>query len=654
MNRLRKPESGLFEIVTIAGFYFFTILFLEAFVRLSIFRSIRWADAGLVLLFSLAFSTFLTMITAIFAKYQKAAMAVLLFLIVFLFGSQLFYFSSFKTFYTVYSLFHGTQVVEFYREIIILIQKNWWWLIILSMPMVIFFLIKKNMPKLVLRKEMFALLICVTLLFHVLGLFVVNRDPKDPSSAYDSYYYHEYPVDSVDRLGVLTNFRIDVKRAIIDVLPYIKNREREPEIIVDPNDPGEPNKEKEYNVLEIDFEKLIETAANDTLKDMHRYFSNVRPTNKNDKTGIYEGYNLIVIVAESFSHYAVRPDITPTLYYMANNGYVFTDFYNPVWGVSTSDGEYVANTGLIPKAGVWSLAASGANDMRYTLGNQLRPLGYKTTAFHDHTYNYYKRDISHPNMGYDYYGVGKGLVMDNTWPRSDLQMMEITVDRYIQSQPFHTYYMTVSGHQFYTFIGNQMASKNKAVVADLPFSSNVRAYLATQVELDRALEYLLRRLREEGIADKTLIAISADHYPYGLATEEINELAGYKVDQTFELYRSSLILYVDGMEKPVVVNKPVSSLDIVPTISNLMGLTYDSRLYMGQDVFSDNTPLVIFVDRSFITEKGRYSAKTKTFYWNDGYTQDEEYVKNMIKFVNAKFYYSAKILERDYYKIVLP
>ncbi len=654
MNRVRKPESGLIEIVTIAGFYFVTILFLEAFVRFSIFRSIRWSDWGLVLLFSLAFSTFLTMATAIFVRFQKAAMAMLLFLIVFLVGSQLFYYSSFKTFYTVYSLFHGTQVVEFYREIIILIQKNWWWLIILSMPMVIFFLIKKNMPKLIIRKEMFALLICVTLLFHVIGLFVINRDPKDPASPYDAYYYHEYPVDSVDRLGVLTNFRIDVKRAIIDVLPYIKNREREPEIIIDPNDPEDPNEEKEYNVLEIDFEKLIEMAANDTLKDMHRYFSNVRPTNKNDKTGIYEGYNLIVIVAESFSHYAVREDVTPTLYHMANNGYVFTDFYNPVWGVSTSDGEYVANTGLIPKAGVWSLAASGANDMRYTMGNQLRPLGYTTMAFHNHTYNYYKRDISHPNMGYDYYGVGKGLVMENTWPRSDLQLMEITVDRYITSQPFHTYYMTVSGHQFYTFIGNQMANKNKAVVADLPFSSNVRAYLATQVELDRALEYLLRRLREEGIADKTLIAISADHYPYGLQPEEINELAGYKVDHTFELYRSSLILYVDGMEQPVVVNKPVSSLDIVPTIANLMGLTYDSRLYMGQDVFSDNSPLVIFVDRSFITEKGRYSSKTKTFYWNDGYTQDEEYVKNMIKFVNAKFYYSAKILERDYYKIVLP
>ena len=107
------------------------------------------------------------------------------------------------------------------------------------------------------------------------------------------------------------------------------------------------------------------------------------------------------------------------------------------------------------------------------------------------------------------------------------------------------------------------------------------------------------------------------------------------------------------MENPVVIDKPVSSLDIIPTIANLMGLEYDSRLYMGLDIFSDNQPLVIFVDRSFITEKGRYSAKTKTFYWNDGYSEDEEYIMNMIKYVNAKFFYSAKILEQDYYQVVL-
>jgi phosphoglycerol transferase MdoB-like AlkP superfamily enzyme len=513
-------------------------------------------------------------------------------------------------------------------------------------------LLKKRLPKLIIRRELILLLVSVTFFFHVIGLLTINFGSKDNGTPYDAYYYHEYPIDSVSQLGLLTSIRIDVKRMIIDVLPFMENMERQPDDIVDPNDPDDHKDDIEYNVLEIDWKQLIEMAKNDTIKDMHEYFSNVRPTNKNDMTGIYEGYNLILITAEGFSHYAVREDTTPTLYHMANNGYVFNNFYNPVWGVSTSDGEYVATTGLIPKAGVWSLPVSGENYMPYTMGNHLRPLGYKTMAFHNHTYSYYKRDISHPNMGYDYYGVGNGLVMDNRWPRSDLQMMEITVDRYIDNQPFHTYYMTVSGHLLYTFTGNSMAAKNKAVVENLSYSSNVRAYLATQVEFDRAMEYLLNRLREAGIADKTLIAISADHYPYGLQPEEINELAGFIVDKTFEQYRSKFILYVDGMERPVVIDKPVSSLDIIPTIANLMGLDYDSRLYMGQDMFSDNQPLIIFVDRSFITEKGRYSAKTKTFYWNDGYVEDEQYVKNMIKYVNAKFFYSAKILEQDYYQVV--
>lgn len=656
MIRTKRPESGLNEILAVCGFYLFSILFLEVFLKLNTLLSVQFSGFLLSLLFSIAFSTLLTLITALFGKYQRGVMIFILIMIILFYGTQLFYFSFFKTFYTVYSMLNGTQVGEFYREIIAMLKNHWLWLPLLSLPLIVYLILRKRMPKLIVRKELVVLLVSVTLFFHIIGLLSINFGSKDNGSPYDAYYYHEYPIDSVRQLGLLTSIRIDIKRMIIEIIPFMENMVRDPGEIVDPNDPNDPNDPKDetkYNVLEIDWQQLIDMAKNDTLKDMHNYFSNVRPTNKNKMTGIYEGYNLILITAEGFSHYAVREDVTPTLYAMANQGYVFTNFYNPVWGVSTSDGEYVATTGLIPKAGVWSLPVSGANYMPYTMGNHLRPLGYKTMAFHNHTYNYYKRDISHPNMGYDYYGVGKGLVMDNRWPRSDLQMMEITVDRYIDSQPFHTYYMTVSGHLLYTFTGNSMAAKNKAVVADLPYSSNVKAYLATQVELDRAMEYLLNRLREAGIADKTLIAISADHYPYGLQPEEINELAGFTVDKTFEQYRSSFILYVDGMETPVVINKPVSSLDIIPTIANLMGLEYDSRLYMGQDMFSDNQPLIIFVDRSFITEKGRYSAKTKTFYWNDGYAEDDEYVNNMIKYVNAKFYYSAKILEQDYYQVVL-
>ena len=145
---------------------------------------------------------------------------------------------------------------------------------------------------------------------------------------------------------------------------------------------------------------------------------------------------------------------------MVHEGYHFTNFYNPIWEVSTSDGEYVACTGLIPKSGVWSFYESGSNKMPFVMGNQLKKLGYKTIAYHNHTYNYYKRHVSHPNMGYEYKGVGNGLKVKKVWPASDLEMLENTIPEYIDEQPFHAYYMTVSGHLRY-ITGNSMALKTE-------------------------------------------------------------------------------------------------------------------------------------------------------------------------------------------------
>ena len=184
---------------------------------------------------------------------------------------------------------------------------------------------------------------------------------------------------------------------------------------------------------------------------MHQYFSSLPPTYKNEYTGKYKGYNLILITAESFSPYAIHKDVTPTLYKMANEGYKFTNFYNPIWEVSTLDGEYVACTGLLPKRNIWSFYKSGSNSMPFVMGNQLNKLGYKTMAYHNHTYDYYERQISHPNMGYEYKGIGNGLELSNAWPRSDLEMLEKTIPEYIDHEPFHTYYMTVSGHMQYNF-----------------------------------------------------------------------------------------------------------------------------------------------------------------------------------------------------------
>ncbi len=408
------------------------------------------------------------------------------------------------------------------------------------------------------------------------------------------------------------------------------------------------------NIIEIDFEDLAENEKNKDIRTLHNYFSSVAATNKNEYTGKFEGYNLIMITAEGFSPYAVHKELTPTLYKLTNEGFIFNNFYTALWQTSTSDGEYTAMTSLIP-VGARSMYLSRKNLMPFALGNQFNCIGIESKAYHNHTYTYYERDKTHPNLGYDFKAKGNGLILDSdVWPGSDLEMVKNTVDEYIQEEPFHIYYLTVSGHMNYTFVGNSMSFKNKDLVKDLPYSSDVRAYLACQIELDRALEELINRLTEAGIADKTVIALSADHYPYGWEKEKLEELAGHEIESNFDIYRNHFILWNPGMTEKIIINKPASSLDIIPTLSNLFGLKYDSRLLMGRDILSDSEPLVILSNRSFITDKVKYNSSTGEVINLSNEELTEDYVKNINAIIKNKFTVSKSILKNDYYRYVFP
>ena len=164
-------------------------------------------------------------------------------------------------------------------------------------------------------------------------------------------------------------------------------------------------------------------------------------------------------------------------------------------------------------------------------------------------------------------------------------MMEASVDDYLSSdQPFHAYYMTFSGHYQYDW-NNPMSLKNKAMAENLPYSEAVQAYVACNNELEKALTYLMERLEEAGVADKTVIVLTNDHYPYGLTIDQFSELAGYEVDETFEKFRNSFICYIPNIE-PIEVDTYCSTVDILPTLLNLFGLNYDSRLLAGRDILS--------------------------------------------------------------------
>ena len=439
------------------------------------------------------------------------------------------------------------------------------------------------------------------------------------------------------------------------------------------------------NVLDIDFDALAEAETdNETIQSMHKYFANVIPSEKNEYTGMFAGKNLILLTAEGFSPYAIDKELTPTLYKLTHEGFVFNNFYQPDWTMSTTGGEFSVTTGLIPNwfngGKVASPLLSASRSMPITLAHLFAPLGYSVPAWHNHTYTYYNRDKYLLNFGYDYKAKDNGLTLahPDLWPESDLEMMEATADSYIDDyvnngKLFHAYYMTVSGHGLYTWAGNKMSAKHRAEVeAKYPdMSEPCQAYLACNMELDLALEYLVDKLEAAGIAGDTLIVMTGDHYPYLIDKygDYYNELRGFEdTENVTSRYRNTLLMWSGCVEEPIVVDTPCSSIDIVPTVCNLFGLEYDSRLYSGRDIFAANyepdqysncMPLVVFANNksqgnSWITAAGTYECSTKTFTPNEGIQleNEEDYVSRVKRLVAAKVNYSKLIIQEDYYKYV--
>lgn len=652
MRKNIKSYSLLFIFIA-------SLFYMEMLLRIRVAE--RFFSPGLLIamIFALPAAVLMFIPCTLFRnKVNRSFAMVFLSIAAVVFTSQLIYNIIFRTYYSIFSMGMASQALDYWRETLIIIGRNFHWVILFFLPVIALAIARDKIPYNKLKWQARTAMVFIVILTQLAGMGMVFASERNPFSAYDLYFRRNYPVLSVERLGLLTTMRLDCQRLALGWTPPL-------ELPPDADQPVFfPGKTKEryeptpvdYNIIEIDFKALYTQEDDEDIADIHRHFTRVAPTEKNEYTGLYEGYNLILITAEAFSTWAVREDITPTLYKMVHEGYQFSNFYTPIWGNSTSDGEYVACTSLLPKLNVWSFYRSGENYMPFAMGNQLAPLGYETRAYHNHTYTYYKRHISHPNMGYEYKGMGNGLEMTEIWPPSDLEMMELTVPEYINREPFHAYYMTVSGHLLYSFSGHQIAYRNRHLVEHLPYSEPVQAYLAANIELDLAMEHLLNELEKAGVADRTLIALSADHFPYGLEDDEIDELAGHTVDKNFELYQNTFILYTPGME-PEIIDKPCSSLDIIPTVSNLLGLEYDSRLLMGRDIFSSAEPLVILACGSFITDRGMYDAKTDEFFPTDYFgsdTEKEEYIERISAEVARRFYYSAQILDQDYYSLVFP
>lgn len=526
---------------------------------------------------------------------------------------------------------------------------------------------------------------CIALATVSLTAFVLIFNYVNKTEMYREYQELYAPEELAKRYGVLSLLQRDLLGSSLPELELevtIPPLVDVPGLLPDDTSEGEntggtsteegtqkPVIDTSPNVFQIDFDGLM-NAGDKAADKLTTMLQQMTPSKKNEYTGMFEGYNLIYITAEAFSQYAVSEELTPTLYKMLHSGIVVEDYYVPLWQTSTSDGEYMNLMGQIPN-GQHSFRESQNNTYPYSLPAYFAADGVKSYAYHNNSLAYYDRYLTHPNLGYQFKAAQYGKLSNKEkykdwifemegagrWPASDYEMFVATIPEYINEERFHTYYMTVSGHANYSFIGNSMSSKNKEQVSHLECSSTMKAYIACNLELEKAMTYLLEELEKAGKLDKTLIVLSADHYPYGLSDTSgkdaqgiLEEFTGKKLD-ALEIQRNCLIMYNSAMET-VQVEKTCSSLDILPTILNLFGYSYDSRLFAGRDILSDSPSLVVFSNKSFITDYVIYDASTKKVTYRTDVTLPEGYVDSMKSYVSLLFKYSQGMLTSDYHNLV--
>lgn len=628
------------KIIKINLLNYIVLIFFEAMFALISFDIYSKSEVLSILIYSLFSSFIMTILMTVGSeKTNKIFSYIIYFVLCFWFALEAIFKSFLQTFFSLDCFKLSDQAMGFAGETIKVIVGNIHYLILFFLPFILLIIFRKKIDLNIKenKKYLYSYIILIPLSFLSYRLYINSTKDNKDISLYDLYYNTNNIPLSIQKMGVLSSTGLDIYRNIFGF----------DDKVIEVNYEEENNDEDlfvyEKNNLDLDL------SSNKLNKDIKEYIDNNPGTSKNKYTGMFENKNLIFVVAESFSEIGIDKDRTPTLYKLTNNGFIFDNFYVPYY-LSTIGGEFQSLTGLYPNYSTLTKWKSGENSFPYGLATVFKEKGYNTYAYHAHDGYFQNRYKYLKALGFDNFkACNMGLNINcNMWPESDIEMIKATTNDYINSdKPFMTYYMTVSGHLDYTKESNSIVSKNWDLVKNLDYSDKAKSYLATQIELDRAMESLLKELENKGILEDTVIVLLADHYPYGLSLEEINELSSYKRDELFEINHNSLVIYNSAM-KNVNISKTGMPIDVLPTIYNLFDIRYDSRLFAGSDLLSNSEGMVILDNLSWITDRGRYNSL------NGKYSGDidSDYISNINNIIQNKIIFSRNMITYDGYRYI--
>ncbi len=382
-----------------------------------------------------------------------------------------------------------------------------------------------------------------------------------------------------------------------------------------------------------------DTNIAEETKFAQTYFK--KDTPDNEMTGILEGKNVIFVLMESIDDFLITEEYTPEIKRMMDNGINFENHYAPNMGTGyTFNSEFAANTGFFCPTNSSSASIYTKNSYPQTIANRLKSQGYTTSAIHFNSRQFYNRETMYKRWGYDnYYCLMDYMPIEKCVIDSDAIKNDKVFSLIAPDSKFMTYFITYSAHLPY----NTQDNKLKGITQYYPDMLNTHEDIELSNlrllahDTDEFFALLNKRLEDMGIAEETVIVAYTDHYAYGINNKELLESESIRAGNEI-LEKTPFFIYCKGI-KPKTVSKVTSTVDILPTLENMLGLEKNTNI-IGNDAFSENGGIVYFSDGRWFDGKTYYEP-------SEEYSQ---YFSEVNKHINDLRRINDFAVEYDYLK----
>lgn len=456
----------------------------------------------------------------------------------------------------------------------------------------------------------------------------------------DLFRYADNPSLTINQFGTSVYALLDIKSFLC---PQVKAEEI-----------YKANKKEEKTNREVskDLETIAQNEDNKKYLNLHNYFLSQPVTDYNEYTGMFKDKNVIVVLMESVNDIIINPEYYPNYYKLYSEGWHWENNYSPRNSCATGNNEFSAMTSLYSIYNACTSNVYKDNTYFESIFNVFNNAGYQTNSMHDFSEWYYERPSIHTNMGSNKYYNAKSLGIKTAsyygeWP-SDEEFFEKAMDIVLeQDGKWMTWLTTVTSHQPYSS-SSTYGDLYKEDFKKEGYSTSLARYMSKLKVVDNAIGIMLERLEEADKLDDTVIVLMADHYPYGLNKNALSEVLEYDLED-YEVERTPFLIYNPSMDAKTF-SEYTSYINLVPTLANLLGVSYDPRLYTGTDLLSeDYESRVIFADGSWKNEIAYYNASTGNIKYNGDKTYTEEEIREINSEVNLKISMSNSAIKNDYF-----